>query len=270
MTGLRDTILEPDRSPIWLRDELGKRFQYLLGAAQDHAAQYAWDGIHQRCPTYAEANSRRELSRDRRIPLFESEPIPSQQARLRAWRSTHRAAGTDAGVLTQSRPFWLPEVPRIRIVAGNSEVAQWSTLNPDGSLEFHRRDATNGGSNWDWDSTYPFHAEPPTIHRWWVIVYAPPSVTANPIVASPSETVSVGSSLSAQQAADVASLAAAFKRAGSFLWGWVLAFDPASFDPTAGPGIGYPDGTWFRSYKLDGSFNRLETARYHVQRAWTL
>jgi hypothetical protein len=266
---LSEQALAPDRSPIWLRHDLGRRFLYLFGLAHDHFAQYTWDGVTQRFPTYAESMSRKMLSRDRRVPLFESEPVPSQKERLRTWLTSHRQAGTDAGVLEQSAPFWLPETPKMRIVAGNSQVAMWTTLNPDGTVEFYRRDVTNGGSNWDWDSTYPFHAEPSSIHRWWLIVYAPPSTVAHPITVAPSETVSVGSSLTSQQAIDIQALAASWRRAGSSIWGWILAFDEASFDPTGGPGAGYPDGTWHRSYKIDGSFNRLSTARYHVERAWT-
>lgn len=266
---LREVALQSDMSPTWLRGQLGSAFQYLWGQAHDHFAQYTWDGVTQAAPRYAMQNSRRQLARDRRVFLFESEPVPSQQARLRTWLDSARLEGTDTGVLQDSRPFWLPEIPKMRIVAGNSQVAMWTTLNPDGSLEFVRRDATNGGSNWDWDSAYPFHAEPATIHRWFVIVYAPPSVTAHPITVAPSETISVGSSLTSQQAIDVQAMAASRRRWGSAIWGWILAFDPTSFDPLGGPGTGYPDGTWYRSYKLDGSFNRLETARYHVEMAWT-
>lgn len=265
---LRQVGQLPEWSPVWLRAYYGARFQYVWNAAHDHFAQYAWDGIQQASPFYAESNSRRELGLDRRVRLFPTEPVQSQRDRLARWLDSARAEGTNPGVLQDSQPFWLPEIPKMRLVWGNSDVAMWTTLNPDGSLEFVRRDGSNGGSNWDWDSTYPFKAEPVTIHRGWVIVYAPPSVTSHPITVSPSETISLGSSLTSQQALDVYHIADERTRAGAFLWGWILAFDPASFDPLGGPGPGYPDGTWHRSYKVDGSFNRLETARYHVERAW--
>jgi hypothetical protein len=266
---LREQILAPDRSPIWWRGELGKRYQFLFGAAHDHYVQYVWDGVTQRFPTYAEQNSRLQLSKDRRIPLFQTEPIESQRARLRGWRSAHREAGLDTGVIAQSQPFWLPAVPKMRIVAGNSEVAMWTTLNPDGTLEFNRRDATSGGSNWNWDSAYPFKGEPTTIHRWWLIVYAPPSVIPNPPVVPQTAGLSAGSSLLVQQALDVFSLANGWRRQGSALWGWILSFDETLFDPLGGPGPGHPDGTWFRAYRDDGSFNRPTDARFYVQRACT-
>jgi hypothetical protein len=266
---LRHIALQPEMSPIWLRGFYGSRFQYLLGAAHDHFAQYVFNGISQRFPSDAEAASRRELAHDRGVQLFETEPVPSQRERLRKWRSAARAAGTDAGVLNEVRPWWLPEVPRMRLVAGNSEVAHWTTLNADGSLEFHRRDADSGGSNWDWNSAYPHHDEPVKTFRWWLIVYAPPSVNAAPLVAPPSDTISVGSSLSVQQALDVQGIAAARRAASSSIWGWILAFDPASFDPMGGPGPGYPDGTWHESYNSDGTFKRVSTARYHVEKYWT-
>lgn len=261
---LRTTILDPDGSPAFLRGYYGARLQYIWAAAQDHFLQYLWDGIDQSTPTWAETNSMRQIAADRRIPIYQTEPIPSQQKRLREWLDAHRAAGTDTGLLTQSQPYWLPEAPKMRVVWGNSTRAEWSTLNEDGSLEFHRADP----SNWDWDSAYPFQIEPQTIHRGWLIVYAPASVLSHPITVAPSETISVGSTLLAQACQDVYDIGMLNHRTGARLWGWILAFDPASFDP-AGSGAGYPDGTWYRSYKMDGSFNRLDTARYHVVTAWT-
>jgi hypothetical protein len=262
---LREQIIVPQRSPVWLRGPLGSRFLYMLGAAHDHFAEYIWGGVSQRFPTYAEELSRKALSVDRRIPLFPSEPIPSQQSRLRAWRSTARGAGTTSTMLEQSQAFWLPETPMMRLVYGNSTRALWTTLNPDGSLGFVRREPTN----WDWDSAYPFHTEPATLHRWSLIIYAPPSVTPNNPTEDPSDVLSIGSSLTVQQTSDIGKLAEAFSRVGAFMWNWILAFDPASFDPLGGPGAGYPDGTWYQSYKMGGGFNRLETARYHIERAWT-
>lgn len=267
----REEIRDPKRSPVYVRapEGLYDRLLYVLGAAHDHFLQSLWDGVGQGSPIYALEKSRRELAKDRRIPLFEGEPVPSQRKRLQEWLDAHRAAGTDAGLLGQSQPFWLPEIPMMRIVWGNSARAEWTTLNPDGTLEFHVRDASNGGSNWDWDSAYPYHTEPQTIHRGWLIVYAPPSVSSHPITVSPSETISAGSTLTVQQATAVYNLSMLNRRGGVKIWGWILAFDPASFDPNSGPGAGFPDGTWYRSYKLDGSFNRLSTARYHQVTAWT-
>jgi hypothetical protein len=152
----------------------------------------------------------------------------------------------------------------MRLVYGNQDRALWTTLLPDGSLDFVRREPTN----WDWDSQYPYHWAPPTLHRWTLIVYAPPSVTPNDVEEDPSDVLSIGSSLTVQQTQDVGGLAVAFKREGTFLWNWILAFDPNSFNPLGGPGPGYPDGTWYRSYTPGGGFNRLTTARYHTERFW--
>jgi hypothetical protein len=226
-----------------------------------------------------------EIARDRRILLFPGESNASKIERLRRWRSAHRAAGLPAGILAQSAAYWLPELPTMRVVAGNSIHAMWATrygsdavATAEGAtteeLDDTRVDPVAGRpigrrlrfryaspSNWDWDSAYPFAAEPPTIHRWWVILYAPPGIEPHDVAEVPSDTISMGSSLSIQDAKNVFDLANYWRSIGTTLWGWILAFDPESFNPT-GSGAGYPDGTWYRDYNEVG-FNRLTSARYY-------
>lgn len=259
---LYQVIRDEKLTPCWVREpfaRLADRYLQTLGLAHEAFAEYVTRGVLMRYPRYAGPQARGALGTDRRVPAYASESAESHAARLRLWLSSHRGAGTDAGVLRQSQPFWLPEVPRMRIVAGNSEIAFWSTLEPDGTMSFVTREP----SNWDWDSEYHAADEPARIFRWWLIIYAPSYVSEHADAFGPSDTISAGSTLSVQWTLDVGNLANSWRAAGSYLHGWILAFDPDSFDPEGGPGAGYPDGTWFRAFVPGGGFNRLQTARYH-------
>lgn len=253
----RKEILNPKRSPAYMRGPLFSRYLYTFGATHDHFAEYVWAGVGQRFPRFAGPEARKALSRDRDIPIYEGEPVPSQRERLRTWRSAHRLDGTPGGIMKQLRPYFVPQTPLMRIVAANAERAMWATYEVDGSMSYVRRDP----SNWDWDSE--IHTDPQTIHRWWLIIYPEPPIVPQPLDVQVSETSTIGSTLLIQQALDTVSIGQRFQRLGAYFQGLILAFDPASFDPN-GSGAGYPDGTWWRTYK-NGQYNRLETARYYEE-----
>lgn len=268
----RQDIINPavQPTPKWLRRDLGARLLYVLGAAHDAFAEYVYEGVSARFPSLAEPMALQALGRDRGIPIYPGEPLPSQRIRLRQWRKARRLKGTAAGAMKVLQPIWYPAVPTMRVVAGNSTRAMWATLYGDdavaqtagatsGTMAFHRASPTN----WDWDSDYAYRPEPATIHRWWAIVYAPPQVVEHPALVPPSTTISVGSSLLTQFCNDVQFGLHEWRRAGSKISGWILAFDPTTFDP-AGSGAGYPDGTWHHEADpVTRLPNRVTTARYH-------
>jgi hypothetical protein len=263
----RSSIIDPLQTPTpwWLRERLGAALLYTLGAAHDHFAEYVYEGVSARYPSLAEEKALKQILRDRKIPSLDGEPLPSMRARARDWRNLIRLKGTPAGAMLQIQPVFLPEAPMIRVVAGNSARAMWATLNQAGELAFTKREP----SNWDWDSAFPFHDEPTKIHRWHAIIYAPTFVTPAGSLVAPSAVQSLGSSLDAQRTNDIGRVFREWQRAGSVLWGWILAFDPESFEPTGGPGVGYPDGTWYRNYVVGGGYNRVDSARYHYDQVWS-
>ena len=289
---MRELGLDPQRTPYFLRGPLGQAYLYTLSAMHDELLGALKQALYSGYPSFAEPDSMGEIARDRRILLFPGETQASKIARLQGWLSAHRHAGLPSGILAQSAAYWLPELPTMRIVAGNSIHAMWATRYGNDAtatlegataeeLDDKRVDPVHGRpagrklrfhyaspSNWDWDSAYPFAAEPPTIHRWWVILYAPPTITPHGVVEPPQPGISLGSSLPVQDGQNVFDLANYWRSIGTTLWGWILAFDPASFVPTLTnldvPG-GYPDGTWYQSYIPGVGFNRLQTARYYVQ-----
>lgn len=275
MTNFAETFAAPGRMPGFWSGPMGTAFRYALGGTLDQFVQLHWERLRAAWPSFATAASLGEIARDRRILLFENESRASKEARTTAWRSAHRAAGTPAAVLRQGQPLWLPEVPTVRVVSGNSSRALWATVYgtdtpailagvEPGTIAFARRVP----SNWDWDSAFPFTPEPATVHRHHVIVYAPASV----LPAGPDDPIDpllcMGSTLPLQAGRNVADCARYWSSANAILWGWILAFDPVSFSPTGNSGStpgGYPDGTWYQSYIPGVGFNRLQTARYHEE-----
>lgn len=254
------------RIPGWFRGPVGSAYLYTLAAMHDEFIGNVSAALKSGYPSFAEANSRGEIARDRRILLFKSEAVPSQVSRLKSWLSAHRREGVTTCILDQVQRFFTPEMPLLRIVSGNSIHAMWSTMLADGTFEFLYKPA----SNWDWDSAYVGAAEPATIHRWHLILYAPPSIGPWGITAPPSTTLSIGSpNISTQKGQDIANLARYWRSIGTTLWGWILSFNPSLFDPAgdniATPGL-YPDGTWYKSYNLDGTFKRPVDARYYEER----
>lgn len=271
----RRLIGSPNRSPGWMRRPNDAGILEPIGNAMDHFFALDTYRMLAGLPSYSTDASLREICRDRHILVFNEESRASQIAQAQRWLLSHFDAGLPVGVLQQNALLWLPEVPRYRLAAGNSLRAMWTTVEPDGTTTFVTRDASNGGSNWDWWSEYFADAmvpdvEPTQIHNYWVIIYAPPSVTfplASPMPQDP--LISVGSSITVQFGSNLANKAQYWSREGSRLAGVILASDPASFDPdldnTIVPG-GYPDGTWWRPAGPSGP-NRLASARYYALKA---
>lgn len=242
----------------------GEAYHRTLGFAHDEFLADDARRILASLPRYATPASLREIGRDRHVLLFPEQSRASQEAQCRDWIEAHKDAGLPYGILRQSQLLWAPEIPKVRLVQGNSERAAWYTLDTDGTFSYIRQAV----SNWDWDSDWSLGApEPAKIHRMFLIIYAPPSVTPYTPDVAPSDTESLGASgVTTRHAKNIEACVRYWKSAGSILWGWILAFDADSFDPegdnTSRPG-GYPDGDWFRAYIPGVGYNRDQTARYY-------
>lgn len=293
MTRFRDIWTDADRFPAFWSGPLGSLYRLAFGLTFDQWVQKHWMRLRAAWPAFATEASIGEIGRDRRIALFDGETRASKEDRLRGWLSAHREAGLPIGQIHQGLPLWLPDRPTIRVVAGNSSRAMWCTLFGDDTaatlggatseeLDDNRTVILNDvegreyevlvgrkprfsraePTNFDWDSEYyadtaVSEVEPPTIHRLFYIVYKPDSIVFHDPDEPEDATVSLNSSMATQAVKNVGSCLEAWKRAGSFPWVFILAGDPASFDPT-GSGVGYPDGSWWRAE------NRLDTARYEL------
>jgi len=256
------------RVPGWALQDGGEAFQTTLGMAKDRSLAAHTQKLHASYPTFAPSiEILKEQARDRHVLSFPGETRAGLEERVRGWLDSNREAGLPYGIMREVQLMWAPAVPRIRLVQGISTFAAWYTLEADGTFSYVARDP----SNWDWDSAWALGApEPVSIHRFFVIVYAPDGVEAHPVSSDPHDDQTWGSpQVSPQFGLAVRQTSLFMRSAGSQAWGWILAFDPTSFDPDLDNGSvpgGYPDGTWFRAYKLGGEWNRLQTARYYCIR----
>lgn len=294
MSNFAEIFSAPDRMPAFWSGPLAVLYRYAFGGTLDQFLQIHWARLRSSLPAFATDATIGEIGRDRGIQLFQGETRASQEERLRGWRTAHREAGLPMGEIHQGLPLWLPARPTIRVVAGNSARAMWCTLfgddeaatlggATDDELNDDRlkvvTDAVTGKryeilvgrkprfhraavSNFDWDSQYfadslVSASEPPRIDRWFYIVYKPDSIDFHDFSNPYEPTISLNSTMPLQDVKNVGSCLSVWKREGSIPWGWILAGDPASFEPT-GSGVGYPDGSWWLAE------NRLDTARYEL------
>ena len=208
------------------------------------------------------------LSRDRGIPLYPAEPTASKRQRLAQWKSLHRTRGTHIGELRTAQPYFQPDAPMMRIVhqsGGASPVATWHTLGTDGTYSKH----VESPSNWNWDGNAAAWS------RFWVILYAPTSFTSGIHYGDGSDYGDgsiYGGAASSQIAQDLIGLITNWKSAHSALWGYCIATDPASFDPTAPPVTdpagcsSLPAGNWGQPLTAAGVRSRLQSALWLYDR----
>jgi hypothetical protein len=201
------------------------------------------------------------LSRDRRLRLYPSEPEASKRHRLTQWNQLARQEGTHIGELKNAQPYFLPDVPLMRIVHqdGLGASATWHTLDTSGNYSRHKQTP----SNWNWDNT------PAKWSRWWVICFAPPYLCSLARYGDGSrygDGTRYAGIRSAQVARDLIDMVLEVKAAHSGLRGYIIATDPTSFDPTAAPvdsGLGWtslPAGDWHQPINAAGKRTRPPSA----------
>lgn len=167
------------------------------------------------------------LSRDRGIRLYSTEAEISKRTRLAQWLKLHRQRGTHQGEMRHAAPYFLPDTPILRIVhqdgAGNR--ATWHTLNPDGSYTIHKAEP----SNWNYDG------QTEKWSRWWVICYAPTRLfdLSHWDDGSTWDDGSVWDGMTTQVALDLINMFLEWQAAHSQMKAFIIATDPASFNPSA-------------------------------------
>lgn len=186
-------------------------------------------------------------------------------ARATRWRQTALNAGNRETALKQLAALFQPSPPLMRIVMHGgvppTDLAVWVTRELDGSFTYD----VISPCNFNWDNHWELWA------RWWVIIYqptTPPWGTEGQWgdLMSMWETGDGvwGLDVVAEWVDRLRRVVDAFRPETVRVEAIILPFDPASFDP-AGSGVGYPDGTWGKNYKIDSGIvvpTRLESARY--------
>src|SRR6266404_616100 len=198
------------------------------GATLDSAALSLEQGLRLSQPLRCDVSALPVLSADRKIRLYPTEPQQSQRFRLSQWKQLHRTRATHIGELKHSQPYFLPSVPVMRIVhqdgAGGS--ATWWTLDGTGTPSVHV--ATPSNFNYDGQVT--------KWSRFWVILYPPAGLVnlAHYDDGSTYDSTDFYDGVAVTQILlDLVAMILEWQAPHSRLQAYILATDPASFDPTA-------------------------------------
>lgn len=253
-----------------MRGHWGERFLFSIGVQLDALADVVVQGIGARFPEGPPPKSGLPrtpealalIGRDRRIIRGFDEGDEAFIARLNRWLEDWPRAGSAYAVMDQVQGYLSGHSIKLRVI--NNTGGAWRTVNADGSKEYLRASPTN----WDWSG------EPAKVSRNWLIIYVPSTLwTEGPEVGDPelwggaigTPGYTIGSTATPNQLATLRAIIADFKGGHSKYEALVLAFDPASFDPTDAPGApGMPDGTWGSQTNTGDPPDpaRLSTARY--------
>jgi hypothetical protein len=261
----RHRVVDSSWVPWWLTGPNRGRVMWAIGLALDTAVTWAQLGLLERFPMFCSEEALFWIGRDRGIPRGFAESADSYRVRLTQWLQTRSREGLAWSILHTVRAYFLPRQVVVRLVTGDTSVAQWWSVDKDGNESFHRAEP----SNWDWDSAEPGQTPVTGQRRYWLIIYQPDSGDMFELLGPEHEqdpTLTRGTAGLVLQARDMTFLGRLFKQAGTWLAGVIVASDTASFAPD-GSGAGYPDGRWYR-YADPATYTpvRLTTARYFADR----
>lgn len=250
-------------SPRWLTDGEGGLVGYALDIVKDAFIQRVNLGLLARFPENgpngetAPADALQAMGRDRRVIRGLSETDAEYAARLKLWLDDRKRQGNPF-MLMQKLAEYLGPLPSYRTVDARGN---WYSRAADGT-----ESSSLDQQNWDWDGT-------PIGERWarfWVIIYPNGLWTensddwgANTWGASGwgESEETWGSTAPRNHVTTVQGIVSDWMPAGTRCINIIIAFDNASFDPTAPE----PDGLWEGYSKNVGGVQvpaRLATARY--------
>jgi hypothetical protein len=240
-------------SPAWLNGFWGSRFLYPLGLFLDAFADAAKFAVQARFPDLAPADAFTWFGQDRQIDRGFQEPIESYRARLKEWLTLWRHAGSAYSVLQALASYITPDTATMRVVSNTSAWDTWTGSFPVTHTLVSPR-------NWDWDSAVYGHlaADPNGAEyagKWWrawVIIYPPASLWQKTQTLGDGHALGDGRALgftgTVDEAQSLRAQVAKWKPAHCIVPAIILAFDPATFDPTTAiPALGLmPDGRFQR------------------------
>lgn len=249
--------------PPWLRDRVtiqkttGYRLLASYACLLDAAMQVAIEGLQSTLPRFGTPTALPFHGRDRRIFRGPNQTHADYAAQLTEWLLYWREAGNAWSLTRNLQKYLSPGNPKIRVVTRNGF---WTTLLPDGSLEFHRNSA------WNWDSV----THPGNSGKWWhiwVIVYEPHLSTAGTwgIDADKwGQEKAFGNETSKANVEMIKTLIQQWKGAHAHVVSLIWTYDATKFDPTVN--ASFPtDGLWGFWHKIvsnQGIESRFANARY--------
>jgi hypothetical protein len=157
------------RAPKFLRGPNLGRFLESYAATLDGSVQQLRTGLTFSNPAICPRELLPDISFDRSIKIYDTQPEEAQRDILSHWLQLHRGRGSHYGEIDHVRRYFITAsaYPTIRIVhqsGGGSPVATWHTVDPLGKYTVH----VASPSNWDWDGLGAKWA------RWWAVIYLPP------------------------------------------------------------------------------------------------
>lgn len=213
--------------PYFLHNKNVGTFLESLGHLYDDGLESLEQGLDLSNPLVCDSSAFPILSVDRGIRLYPAETSESKRLRLSQWWQLHRGRGTHVGELKHAQPYFLPDIPIIRIVHqdGAAGRATWWTIDGAGAVSIVKKTP----SNWNYD------AQPTKWSRWWAIIYIPASLIDlwHWDDGNLWDTDGLWDGVTAAVAQDIVNLFLEWHSAHSRLAAVILATDPASFDPTA-------------------------------------
>lgn len=239
--------------PSWLTSGEGELVGYSTRLVIDADAQRAAEAASARMPEQGPNGALLYHGRDRKLVRGIDELAASYAARLVGWLDAHKTRGNPFALGRQLQAYCNAAV-RVRTV---DQRGNWFTVDRDGSESY-----VLDTGNWNWDTAYT----DADWGRFWVIIY--PTTDGEPWDVGPrwgdadavySSSRTWGTTATPGQVAAVRQIVRDWKPAGTRCETIIIAFDDASFDPTAPE----PDGDWLQWGVGDPrDKNRLDTARY--------
>ncbi len=251
----------------FLRNPVLGTFLETGGALFDDAAESMSQGVKLSQPLRCDSSALPILSKDRRTPLYSTEVESSKRSRLADFKNRSRQRGSHRGEMNNSAIYFQNAiVPTMRIVhqMGDGSRATWHTRlgTAAGVNAGHYIQSAKNPSNWNYDG------QSSKWSRFWFILYAPPSFVdpSHYDDGSVYDGGTVYDGLATDVALDLIAMVRDRKAGYSRLAAYIIATDPASFDPTA-TAVTNSDGTttlpvgnWRTPIDSMGHHTRLQSA----------
>lgn len=241
-------------APRWLTEGEGGLVGYALDLIKDAYMERVYLGLLARLPETAGTDALGKIGRDRRtLRGLGPETDASYATRLKAWLTDAKRRGSPFALMQKLQEF-IAAGSSFRIVDARGN---WYSRSAAGVETY-----TLNTGNWNWDSTVP---SSPQWSRFWVIIYPGTRWSHSATWGSGQlwgDTEKTwGTTATPGEVAQVRGIVADWKPAGTRCVNIIIAFDPASFDPTAPE----PDGKWGKPSKVVAGVHvatRLATADY--------
>ncbi len=265
-TPARFRLLRRFLAPRWLTTGEGELVGYALDLIKDAFVERLRLGLFFKLPqndpeglTTPPEDALAALGRDRRVVRGLNESPQDYARRLVRWLDDRRTAGNPYTLMRKLAEYLGP-LPSYRTVDNRGN---WYSRAADGT-----ETAVLDEGNWNWDG------HPERWSRFWVIIYPNGLWNIDAYdwgdAAGPgwgeATTGTWGSTAPSEHVGTVRFLVNDWKPAGTRCVNIIVAFDPASFDPSeAVSAPGMPNGLWGGWSKIVGGVSvpaRLATARY--------